>query len=441
MKLNNKILLSNLLLSVVIFLITSVGMYFLIKLTIYEELDNHLLQHKYDINTQIDENPASMQVLEQLGNIISNEWIEIEPYNGSIEPNENLFSTIDTLREKLGDGSREEYRRLITTVSMGTEMYNLTLYEEVAAWNKISSTILFTILAALLIWILLLYIMNQAVINKILFPFYETVDTLETIKTPTHFNKTFPKSNTYEIDVLNRALNTMMTQLERSFEDQKLFIQNASHELLTPLSIIRQKAEKILVNSDKIDEEIASSASDIQQTAVRLSRLSNALLLISRIENKQFSLTDRIDIPELINEVLAELDDFIQLKNISIKKNFETNEIITGNRELIHSAIFNVLQNAIKFSPEATEVLISTNKGEGGQLKFSVQDHGSGIPGELISSVFDRFKKGKRKENRDIIENGNGLGLSIVKSICDLHDFKCKASNSKDSGAIITIYF
>ncbi|MDR9365807.1 MAG: HAMP domain-containing sensor histidine kinase [Balneolaceae bacterium] len=220
-----------------------------------------------------------------------------------------------------------------------------------------------------------------------------------------------------------------------------MFIQNASHELLTPLSIIRQKAEKILVNSEKIDQEIASSASDIQQTAVRLSRLSNALLLISRIENKQFPLTDRIDVPELVKEVLAELDDFIRLKNISVNKNFETNEIITGNRELLHSTIFNVVQNAVKFSPESTEVLISFNKGKGEQLKLSVQDHGTGIPDELISSVFDRFKKGKRKENRDIIENGNGLGLSIVKSICDLHDFKCSASNSEDSGAIITIYF
>jgi signal transduction histidine kinase len=416
-------------------------MYFLIKHTIYEELDNHLLHHKYDINNQLDENPANLEVLQQLGNITSNEWIEIEPYDGSIEPNKNVFSTLDTLRAGVENASIEEYRSLVTTVSIGDNRYKLTLYEEVAGWNRISSTILFTILAALLIWILLLYVMNQAVINKLLLPFYDTVDTLETIKNPTSFGETFPPSDTYEIDVLNNALNTMMIQLQRSFEDQKMFIQNASHELLTPLSIIRQKAEKILANSEDIGEQTASSASDIQQTAVRLSRLSNALLLISRIENKQFPLTDRIDIPELVKVVLTELDDFIRLKNISINENFESGEIITGNRELIHSAIYNVVQNAIKFSPNDREVLVSFKKNEGERLQFSVQDHGAGIPNELIDSVFDRFKKGKVQENSDVIGKGNGLGLSIVKSICDLHGFDCNARNSENNGAIITIYF
>jgi signal transduction histidine kinase len=163
--------------------------------------------------------------------------------------------------------------------------------------------------------------------------------------------------------------------------------------------------------------------------------------LISRIENKQFPLTDRIDIPELVNEVLTELDDFIRLKNISINENFESGEIITGNRELIHSAIYNVVQNAIKFSPNDREVLVSFKKNEGERLQFSVQDHGAGIPNELIDSVFDRFKKGKVQENSDVIGKGNGLGLSIVKSICDLHGFDCNARNSENNGAIITIYF
>ncbi|MDZ7719044.1 MAG: HAMP domain-containing sensor histidine kinase [Balneolaceae bacterium] len=441
MKLNNKILLSNILLSVIVFLITSIGMYFLIKQTVYDELDNHLLQHKYDINTQIDENPASMEMLEQLGNIISNEWIEIEHYNGTIEPNKNVFSTIDTLRTDLENASREEYRRLVTTVSMGEDIYRLTLYEEVAAWNRISSTILFTILAALLIWILLLYLMNQAVINRILFPFYETVDTLETIKNPTQFNETFPHSDTYEIDVLNNALNSMMMQVKRSFEDQKMFIQNASHELLTPLSIIRQKAEKILTNSEKIDEEITSSASEIQQTAVRLSRLSNALLMISRIENRQFHLNDQVNIRGIVDDVLRELDDFILLKNISINKNIQGNIIVSGNRELIHSAIFNVVQNAIKFSPDSAEVSISFMKVDNQRPHVTIRDNGPGIPDSLLSTVFDRFKKGKPVKNNNIVEKGNGLGMSIVKSICDLHGFDCRAENSKNNGAIITIYF
>ncbi|NBC03376.1 MAG: hypothetical protein GVY20_06690 [Bacteroidetes bacterium] len=441
MKLNNKILLSNILLSVVVFLVTSIGMYYLIKQTIFEELDNHLLQHKYDINNQLDENPASMELLQRLGNIISNEWIEIEPYDGSFKQNINQFSTIDTTRVGVENSTVEAYRRLITTVSMEDQIYKLTLFEEVAAWNRINSTILFTILAALLIWILLLYVMNQAVINRILLPFYDTVDTLETIKNPIHFNDEFPHSSTYEIDVLNRALNSMMTELKRSFEDQKTFIQNASHELLTPLSIIRQKAEKILEQSHIVDSDIAASAADIQQTSVRLSRLSNALLSISRIENKQYPLTDEVEIKRIILDVLEELDDFIHLKNIEIEQTFEENPVITGNRELIRSAIFNIFQNAVKFTPKDGLITININKNEGDESFISVQDNGPGIPDSMIKTVFDRFKKGKQEIFSTSQTNGNGLGLSIVKSICDLHGFLYRAENVKNGGAKITIIF
>ncbi len=440
MKLNNKILISNILLSVVILLITGIGMYLLVKNTIYEELDNHLLQHKYDIDNQLDENPESLEVIQKLGGFISNEWVHIEPFDGSIPRNSDNFSTIDTLRGGLNEESPEAYRRLKTTVTLGDELYTLTLYEEVAAWNRISITILISIMAGLFVWILLLYLVNQAVFNRILAPFYTTVETLENIKDPIQFDKRFPESDTHEIDVLNRALNTMMKQIRSSFEDQKMFIQNASHELLTPLSIIRQKAEKILAASDKLDREIAESANDIQQTAVRLSRLSDALLLISRVENKQYSIDENVDLHHITDQLLKELDDFINLKQQSIETDFEVPIRVKGNKELINSAIHNIVQNAIKFSPPGSKIFISTREDKEGALRFSVNDEGPGIPDSVIHSVFDRFKKGKNYSSKEA-ENGIGLGLSIVKSICQMHGFECYAKNTAEGGAEVGILF
>ncbi|TYP93608.1 Signal transduction histidine kinase [Fodinibius salinus] len=439
MKLNNKILLSNLVLSVIIFLITSIGMYYLVNDTVYDELDNHLIQHKIDLMNQVQGDPASVGQVQELGGLGSYEWIDIYPYEGEVKLNANNFTTLDTTRNP-DEVSSEAYRRLATTISVNDRYYTVKIYEEVAAWQNISMTILVSVLAGLLIWILLLYLLNQMVFDRILTPFYDTVDTLETISDPTDFEEKFPDSTTYEVKVLNDALNTMLNQVRSSFEDQKKFIQNASHELLTPLSIIRQKAEKILSNADNCSQQTLRAASEIQQTTVRLSRLSNALLLISRVENKQYELDEQIDINAVSNEVLEELDDFIKLKSITVEKDFENDITIQGNKELIHSAIYNIVQNAVKFSPERSTIHIQTNAGSE-QEELVVSDQGPGIPDELKKSLFDRFKKEQDHLNKLGKNNGNGLGLSLVKSICKLHGFGYRAENKNGSGAKITLQF
>lgn len=438
MKLNNKILLSNLILSVGIFVLTSIGMYYLVNDTVYDELDNHLLQHKIDIMRQLRTHPSSLTDIQELGGVGSYEWVEITPYDGTVRLNRNSFSTIDTVRSQT-EIYPEAYRRLVTTISVNDRYYTLRLYEEVAAWENISMAILFSVLAGLLIWILLLYLVNQVAFNRILTPFYDTVDKLESISDPTDFNERFPFSSTYEIEVLNRALNTMMDQIRSSFEDQKQFIQNASHELLTPLSIIRQKAEKILARSEDLDRKTIESANEIQQTAVRLSRLSNALLLISRVENRQYELDEQVEVTDVTRDVLKELADFIELKNLSIDNNLDQKIEVEGNRELIQSAIYNVVQNAVKFSPADSTIRISTSR-ENGHEELTVSDVGPGIPEMLEGSLFDRFRKGRGQTESDQY-NGSGLGLSLVKSICKLHGFDYEARNKEGGGTEITLLF
>ncbi|MFH5833017.1 ATP-binding protein [Halalkalibaculum sp. DA384] len=440
MKLNNKILISNIVLTTIIILLTSVGMYYLVNETIYEELDNHLLRHKVDLMNQLQKDPSSLSHIQDLGGLGSYEWIDIVPYDGSVEPNSNSFTSVDTLRFAGKQAAPQTYRRLKTTVSVSGVHYTVSIYEEVAAWERISMTILFTLLAGLLIWILVLYIVNQVVFDKILTPFYNTVETLEKISDPTDFGDSFPQTTTYEINVLNQALNTMMAQIRSSFEDQKKFIQNASHELLTPLSIIRQKSEKILSQSNELDQNIVESASEIQQTAIRLSRLSNALLLISRVENKQYTLDEQVNIQEVTHEVLEELCEFINLKNISLDKQFNTQITVEGNRELIHSAIYNIIQNAVKFSPEHATITIATGRNDG-HPRLSIRDQGPGIPPPLLDSLFDRFKKGSNHFSELDEESSPGLGLSIAQSICQLHGFTCTAGNLVEGGAEIGIQF
>jgi len=439
MKLNNQILLGNLVLSAVVFVVSGIGMYYLVFSTVYDELDNHRLQHKTDIMNQVQSDPASLNAIRELGGLGSYEWVEIERIDGQIDETENSYASIDTTRYEYQD-TPEAYRRLSTQISVNDTTYSLKIYEEVAAWENISMTILLSVVAGLLIWILLLYLLNQVAFERILKPFYNTVDTLETISKPSDFDEKFPGSKTHEINVLNQALNIMMQQISSTFEEQKKFIQNASHELLTPLSIIRQKAEKILSNSDQLDEDTVKAASDIQHTAVRLSRLSNSLLLISRVENRQFNLDEDVRISSVMSEVLDEMKDFIDMKNIHVSTNETSDFVVRGNKELIQSAVYNIMQNAVKFTPENSGIKIEIG-GESGQKELKIIDEGPGISAELRDSLFDRFKKSNGHSNKLGQNNGNGLGLSIVKSICKLHQFEYSVKNRKGSGTEVTIRF
>ncbi|MDZ7805851.1 MAG: hypothetical protein U5K71_01900 [Gracilimonas sp.] len=278
MKLNNKILLSNSLLSLFMLIVTGFGTYYVVNTTIFDELDFHLLQHKFDIQQQLQENPESLDEIRRLGGLGSYEWVEIHDYDDNITLNSNNFSTIDTVRYADVSDLAESYRKLTTTLSVGGDHYVLEIYEEVASWDKISMTIMLSVLAALFIWVILLYIVNQYAFGRILAPFYDTVDRLEHISSPAQVGEPFPEPNTYEIRVLNNALNTMLTQIKSSFDDQRKFIQNATHELLTPLSIIRQKAERMISDTETLDHNSIERLHEIQQTAVRLNPAQQCLI-------------------------------------------------------------------------------------------------------------------------------------------------------------------
>ena len=380
MKLNNKILISNSLLSLFMLVVTGLGTYYVVNTTIYDELDFHLLQHKFDIQQQLQEDPGSLDEIRRLGGLGSYEWVEIHDFDQSIPIGSNNISTIDTVRYSGVSDLAESYRKLTTTLSVGNEIYLLEIYEEVAAWDKISMTVMLSVLAALFIWVILLYIVNQFAFGRILAPFYDTIDRLEHISSPSQVGDPFPEPDTYEIRVLNNALNTMLTQIKSSFDDQRKFIQNASHELLTPLSIIRQKAEKMISDADGLNHNNIEKLHEIQQTAVRLTRLSNALLLISRVENRQFQ----------IEQVLHELEDFIHIKNLNIEKDLSRNLVFLGNKELIHSAIYNIIQNAIKYSPEGSKIRLFLSEKETGKTELSISDEGPGIPEEYHQKIFEK---------------------------------------------------
>ncbi len=431
MKLQYKIGLSNLLVSLFFLIITGFVLIHVVRTTVYEDLDQHLYYHKNSLISQLKQNEPDEDNDFDFGVVGSQEWVKVVQWTGNKDSiPRDRFRTIflDT------NGERIEYRELITVISSRNKYYKATFLESVVQWQHIIRNVFLVTFGLLMTLILLLLIINDVQYREILKPFYNTVKRLPHIRDATGFSERFEKSTTDEIDQLHEALNRMLKQLASFFEEQKAFISNASHELQTPMTIIYQKAES-LMSDPNLTEETMVELAQIQETASRLSRLTKALLLISRIENKQFPICDTVCLSEMAGKTVHELSDFIEAMNITIEMDLEDNPMVKSSRELINAMFYNLIQNAIKFSAEDTTIRI---KGEwiNGRQQYQIQviDQGKGISPELLSIVFDRFKKPDSKWN-----DSPGLGLSIVKSICDLHDFKADIKSEKNKGTTVTI--
>ncbi len=433
MKLHNKIVLNNLVISALFLLVAGFILMYVVKKTVLNDLDEHLVSQKQALLYRLAHEDVDLKTFRVFGVEGSQEWVEVVPWKGdTTNVPGDIFTNV--YLSNIGQlMNPREYRELKTVIRYNGTYHEFRYLEAIQQWQDIIKSIVFTTFGSLLVFMIALYAFNDRLFKRLLTPFYNTVKNLSTIHDSSGFKKTFPSSSIDEINELHKALNRMLSQLSAYFEEQKEFIQNASHELQTPLTIIYQKAESLLSNPG-LDEKTFHELIKIQESANRLSRLSKALLLISRIENRQFPLNDQTSIKSTVEEVVHELDDFTESLNIAVHAHLTLDKIVKGNKDLIHALFYNLIQNSVKFSPENSEISIY-NSFKNGQYIITVKDSGVGISPENLPNIFKRFKKDIKHWN-----DSPGLGLAIVKSICDLHGFDCTVNSKEGYGTDFNIF-
>ena len=200
-------------------------------------------------------------------------------------------------------------------------------------------------------------------------------------------------------------MQSMIVRTEKTFKSQKLFIENASHELQTPLSIVRNKLELLAENSNS--EQQLAEISTIIDAVNRMIQLNKSLLTLSRVENQQYNITRNIDLCEITDELLIEYDDLITYKKVNITKSYTRHFFIDINETLARMLINNLIRNAIIHNYPNGNIIISS---ESNKIIFK----NTGINEPLDKdSIFNRFYKGTTNEQ------STGLGLAIIKSIID----------------------
>jgi two-component system, OmpR family, sensor histidine kinase ArlS len=249
---------------------------------------------------------------------------------------------------------------------------------------------------------------------------------------------TYKKINTSTSDFqyLDISIHRMITTIETTFQKEREFISNASHELMTPVSILQSKIENMFEQED-IPDEVKLRLLEMQKILNRLKSITKTLLLISQIENEQFLREDTISLNDLLQEVYEEISIRLQNKSITCTISItEDWQLVNVNKFLLYNLFFNLVNNAIKYNREGGEIKIEALK-ENNQYVLNIIDTGIGISPEDLPYIFDRFKKLRQSLQQESF----GLGLPIVRSIADFHHIKIDVQSEKNVGTTFKLTF
>ncbi len=298
----------------------------------------------------------------------------------------------------------EDMIDIIEAVQQGKPVPILDLEEDILHGVMIQFALIVSVLGVAIV------LMMRFISERLWQPFEKTLKAIESFKLENGVCPALEESNTKEFARLNTALERLMTDSLHSYQLQKEFTENASHELQTPLAVFQSKLDLLLQQPD-ITEQQADIVQDLYHMNSRLSRLSRNLLLLAKMENNQFSRTETVDVVTVIKELLPYLESLAN--GLILKKCINIDNLsLKANRSLLESMINNLIVNAVRHNKPGGEITVSLSEK---QLTVSNTSDEEALNEALI---FNRFYRPSEKTK------GNGLGLSIVKAVCDYHDWK-----------------
>lgn len=300
----------------------------------------------------------------------------------------------------------EDMIDIIEAVECGEGIPPLDLERDIMAGMMLQFLLIFFVVS------LSLFITMRFITRRLWLPFDDTLQKAE------QFNlaqDTLPKlmpTDICEFDRLNRSLDSMMHKNREIFRIQKEFTENASHELQTPLAVIRSKLD--LLMQENLTEQQMQLVSELYELTMRMNHLNRNLLLLAKIDNAQYTATEEVDIAVLISRILP-LYGVLRKETTLRVDDHRTNRhlLLHANSVLLECLLKNLVVNAIRHS-----------ESDGGEVCILMEDNKLTVSNTAArdatpldaATLFCRFRSGNA-----LGEKGNGLGLAIVKAICDLH--------------------
>lgn len=339
----------------------------------------------------------------------------VSPLNNTNIPAVHYSDTIifdNTLQRHIA------YRQLQFATEINKQQFSVKIYKSLAETDNLIVRILILITLLIVALILGLLILNRHTSKKAWQAFYNTIKKIKNYDLNSHEQFKLQESDIKEFNDLNGVLNSMTDRIKDDYYNLKEYTENASHELQTPLAVIISKME-LLLQSDNLNEKELKTVVDAYDACSKLSRLTGTLLLLSKIENRQFPEIEEIELKQIIDSQLLDLEEIIQNKNITVN-GLNNNQLIKMNRYLAEIMVSNLIKNAIRHNKK------------GGIISVSVSDEQLVIANSGLKIEGDTNKLFKRFYSSSSSKNSVGLGLAIVQKICEISGFKASYSFDND---------
>lgn len=397
---------------VLIILVISIPVYYFVVDAIWKhELDEH--------NEIVAEKTAS-----QLNNLKLSDpklletikfWNEIQPTTNiqSLKENDNLKDSIFIVEKPhdfLNFEDIDRFQGLSKIIYINKKPFRFHIETNI---EESQETIFFIAATTVFLFILIvggLLILNRRLSKSVWKPFRNTLNHLKTFNLNQQTKIEFDKTDIAEFEELNISLSKLIDQNISVYKTQKEFTENASHELQTPLAILKNKLDLLLQNED-LTEKQYQIAEEMNRALSRSSRINKNLLLMAKIDNSQFDNSELVQLDELLNQSIGILQEHFEQKNIILNLDISSDVKVKGNSSLLEILINNLILNAIRHTLSNGFIKIKLNNSV-----FEISNSGTEKLNEDL--LFKRFSK-LSTDNR-----GSGLGLAIIKQICKFQNWK-----------------
>src|SRR5882762_6524248 len=247
-----------------------------------------------------------------------------------------------------------------------------------------------------------------------------------------------------ELGGLAQVINDLLARLDNSFEQQRRFMADASHELRTPIAIMRSEAEVALSEPETSNAELRESIAIFKDETKRLTGIVEDLFMLARADAGQYKLTPKeVYLDELAGEVARAVRTLVAEKGLTLQLDATEEMPFRGDENLLRRLLLNLVDNAIKYTPTGGQVTVSCKR-EGMRYIITVSDTGRGIPAEAQPHIFERFyradsARSRADEEGASLTSGAGLGLSIARWIAEAHDGALDLLHTSEAGSVFQL--
>lgn len=394
MKLLTKTSLNFISASVLFFLVGSIAMYFSVRNIIAEDLQNRLLQQQNEFIYTAQQN----KVTDLVSELVFVQTTE----------NKQLYSFSDTVL--IANEKYMLYRKLDFSYAQNEQDYKVSILFSQSESDKLIMKIVIMNVGFAMLFFMIMFFVNRHSIKSALGVFYSTIRKLEDFEVNQTTTLSLDTAEIEEVKKLNQVFEKMSAQIRQDFISQKEYTENVSHELQTPLAIISSKADE-LMQADNLSKEQMEQLALLMETTNRLSKINQALIFLTKIDNRFYTEVSTSAINDLIKEKLSLFDDAIKEKNLRLELDLLEITHVYMNPYLAETLIINLIKNGIVHNENGGLLRISLNN-----KTLSVANSGSVLSFDE-KDIFKRFTRSN--ENKKSL----GIGLSIVQRICDLYAF------------------